>query len=469
MKPLYHAFPKAGGGALRHEIVATLTLATPIAVAMLGEIGMAMIDYVMAGRLGVQALAAAGLGGQVLFIPILWAMGALAAIGAVGAQAHGAGDAEQVSLAIRQGFRMATLLIVPCAICYALAWPVLALFEDDRQVVDMVLRILLWALPVIPLTLWFTVLRNFVTVMQRPNVVSVAALIGLGVTFIGNYAFMYGSWGLPRLGVAAIGLSASLATLAQLLTITFYVVRHRELRVYRLFAELRRYHAEMFSDLSRVGGPIALAYIFESGLFFMTTLLMGRFETEALAAHSVVMSISSVTFMIPYALSQAATVRVGYGIGEGRIEAARRAGDVAVALSAVWMLAMAGLMWVAPQTLTSLYLDPDQPGSEGVFPFAIAMMVIAALYQIADGLQVSAAGALRGLKDTRVPMVISGLGYWGFGLVGALVLAFPVGLGPIGLWLGIAIGLSVSATLLCWRWFFLSRRFARGQPVPTFE
>jgi MATE family multidrug resistance protein len=450
---------------VRQEVGRTLKLATPIAVALLGEMGMVVIDYMMAGRLGGEAVAAAGLGGQVLFIPILWAMGALAAVGAVGAQAHGAGDSEQVTLAIRQGFRMATILAIPCVVFYVVAWPVLPLFEDDAQIVDIVRTMLLWSLPIIPLTLWFTVLRNFVTIMSRPNIVTVAAFVGLGVTFIGNYAFMYGNWGMPRLGVPAIGLTASLATFAQLLTITVYVVRHPELRAYRLFQELRNYHAVMFADLTRVGLPIAFAYIFESGLFFMTTLLMGTFETDALAGHNVVMNISSIIFMIPYALSQAATVRVGICIGEGRPRAARNAGSIAVGLAIMWMLGSASLMWTQPHVLAGLYLDRELAENQSAIAYAVVMMAIAAVFQIADGVQVAASGALRGLKDTKVPMVISALGYWVFGLAGGIILAFPLGFGPIGLWMGLAIGLTVSASLLAWRWFTLSRRIVMPRPA----
>jgi len=255
-------------------------------------------------------------------------------------------------------------------------------------------------------------------------------------------------------------LTASLATFAELLTITIYVVRHKELRIYRLFKELRSYHAQMFLDLARVGVPIALAYVFESGLFFMTTLLMGTFATDALAGHNVVMNISSITFMIPYALSQAATVRVGYGIGEGKPGAARRAGTIAMMLAIFWMLATASLMWWAPNFLTGFYLDRDLVENQRAISYAVTMMAVGAVFQIADGIQVTAAGALRGLKDTKIPMLISALGYWAFGLVGAIVLAFPLGMGPIGLWLGLAIGLGVSALLLCWRWLYLSRRIA---------
>ncbi len=454
----FSGMPRAKGR-LWAEIIRTIKLASPIAVAFLGEMGMVVTDYVMAGRLGSAELAAAGLSSQILFMPIFWSMGALGGVGAVGAQAHGAKDSCQVSLAIRQGLRMATILVIPCVGFSALAWPVLPRIENDPRVVAMSFDILIWGFARIPLSLWFAVLRNFVTIVERPTIITLASFAGLFVTIVANYIFMFGALGMPKLGVAAIGLSATLTSLVQLATISIYLLMHPELRTYRLFKELRHYHAKMFTDILRVGGPIAIAYVFESGLFFLTTLLMGFFTTDALAGHNVVMSITSVSFMIPYALSQAATVRVGFCMGENNPFAARRAGMVAMSLAIGWMLLAASAMRLCPEFLAGFYLDMKSSANAGAISYVFSMMMIGALFQIADGVQVTAAGALRGFKDTKVPMMISALGYWVFGLVGAVLLAFPLGFGPLGLWMGLALGLGVSAILLSWRWFRVSHHF----------
>jgi MATE family multidrug resistance protein len=442
----------------RREVRDTLLLTLPIAAALLAEMGMGVIDYSMSGHLGPVALAAAGLGLQLLFTPMFWGMGAIAATGAVGAQAHGAGNAEAVSESMRQGFLMATLLSVPIMIIALVAIPLLPLVNKDAEVVEQVGRIILIGLPWIPLVYWFTVVRNFVTVMQRPNIVTVCAVAGLPVSFLSNYVFMYGNWGAPKLGATAVGLTGVIVAVLHLVMIVAYVEWVPELRRYRIFARLLHFNGKMMAELFKVGLPIAMAYLFETGLFFAVTVLMGVISTEALAAHNVVLNVCAMTFMIPYALSQAATVRVGYAIGAGQPEAARRAGYVAVWLGIGWMVLAASMMLIAPNLLTAVYLDLSDPANAAPTQLAASLFVIAAIFQIVDGTQVTTQGALRGLKDTKVPMILCGLGYWVFGLGSGVTMGFVLGFGARGLWWGLAIGLAVSATLLFLRWRRLSGR-----------
>jgi len=442
----------------RREVRDTLILTLPIAAALLAEMGMGVIDYSMSGELGSTALAAAGLGLQLLFTPMFWGMGAIAATGAVGAQAHGAANAEAVSESMRQGFLMATLLSMPIMGLALGAIPLLPLVNGDVEVVEQVGRIIFYGLPWIPLVYWFTVVRNFVTVMQRPTIVTICAVAGLPVSFLSNYAFMYGNWGAPNLGVAAVGLTGTIVALLHLIMIVAYVEWVPELRRYRIFARLLHFDGKMMAELFKVGLPIAMAYLFETGLFFTVTLLMGVISTEALAAHNVVLNICAMTFMIPYALSQAATVRVGYAVGARQPEAARRAGYVAVWLGVGWMVLAAATMLTMPNLLTSIYLDLSDPANAAAAQLAASLFVIAAIFQIVDGMQVSTQGALRGLKDTTVPMILCGLGYWVFGLGSGVTMGFVLGYGATGLWWGLAIGLAVSASLLFLRWRRLSGR-----------
>jgi MATE family multidrug resistance protein len=442
----------------RCEVRDTLILTAPIAGGLLAEMGQGMIDYAMAGQLGKTALAAAGLGLQLLFTPMFWGMGAITATGAVGAQAHGAGNAEAVSESMRQGFLMATLLSVPVMLLVLGALPILPLFYEDAEVVRQVRGIIFWGLPWIPLVYWFTVIRNFVTVMRRPNIVTVCAIAGLPVAALSNYVFMYGNWGAPELGVAAVGLGGSLVALLHLVIIVAYVQWVPQLRRYRIFARLLHIDVKMMVELFTVGVPIAMAYLFETGLFFTVTFLMGVISTDALSAHNVVLNVCAVTFMIPYALSQAATVRVGYAVGAGQRDAARRAGYAAVWLGIGWMVLAAATMLSVPGLLTSIYLDLSDPANAAATELAASLFVIAAIFQIVDGTQVTTQGALRGLKDTKVPMVLCGLGYWVFGLGSGVTMGFVMGFGAKGLWWGLAVGLAVSATLLYLRWRRLSGR-----------
>ena len=446
----------------RREIRDTLILTLPIAAALLAEMGMGVIDYSMSGHLDLLAhpgaLAAAGLGLQWLFTPMFWGMGVITATGAIGAQAHGGQKPETVSESMRQGFLMATLLSIPIMAIAASGLVVLPLIYDDLEVVRTVRELVFWGLPWIPLVYWFTVVRNFVTVMQRPMIVSICAVTGLPVSFLSNYVFMYGNWGAPEMGAAAVGLTGVIVAVLHLAMIVAYVQYVPELRRYHIFARLLHFDRKMMVELFRVGIPIGMAYLFETGLFFTITLLMGILSTEALAAHNVVLNVCAITFMIPYALSQAATVRVGYAVGAGEPEAARRAGYVAVWLGIGWMMIAATTMLIAPNLLISIYLDLSEPVNASATQLAASLFVIAAIFQIVDGTQVTTQGALRGLKDTTMPMVICGLGYWVFGLGSGVTMGFLMGFGAKGLWWGLAIGLAVSATLLFLRWRRLSGR-----------
>lgn len=446
----------------RREVRDTIILTIPIAAALLAEMGMGVIDYSMSGHLDPLlhpgALAATGLGLQWLFTPMFWGMGAITATGAIGAQAHGAQDAEAVSESMRQGFLMATLLSIPIMVVAVSGLLILPKVNHDADVVRQVREIVFWGLPWIPLVYWFTVVRNFVTVMQRPMIVSVCAVAGLPVSFLSNYVFMYGNWGAPEMGSAAVGLTGTLVAALHLVMIVAYVQWMPELRRYRIFARLMHFNSRMMAELFRVGLPIAMAYLFETGLFFTATVLMGVISTAALTAHNIVINIAAVTFMIPFALAQAATVRVGYAVGAQKPEAARRAGYVGIGLGVSWMMLAAITMWAAPQLLTAIYLDASIPTNVEAASLAAGLFMIAAIFQVVDGIQVTTQGALRGLKDTTVPMIICGLGYWVFGLGSGVTMGFLLGFGAIGLWWGLAVGLAVSATLLLLRWRRLSGR-----------
>jgi MATE family multidrug resistance protein len=259
------------------------------------------------------------------------------------------------------------------------------------------------------------------------------------------------------LGVTGVGISWSVASWVQFAIMVVYVRRQPLLAGYRALSDLLKADWKVLKELAHVGWPISASYGFESCMFLASTLMMTWLGQDALGAHTVVISISSVSYMIPYGLSQAATVRVGFFMGAGDPEGARRAGFVAIALGIVWM-AMTGLTMVLfPELLISLYFDVSHPDNAGAFAVALMIIPIGALFQIVDGIQCTAIGALRGLKDTRTPMVMCFVGYCVVGLLSSLLLAFVLGLGPIGVWFGIFIGLSAAGGLLTLRFQKRSR------------
>jgi MATE family multidrug resistance protein len=217
----------------------------------------------------------------------------------------------------------------------------------------------------------------------------------------------------------------------------------------RVLAEIPR--------ILRLGLPIGAMFGLETGVFVTTGIMMGLLGADALGAHQLVFNLVGLCFMVPLGIGQAATVRVAYQLGLGAPAAARRAGFVAVALGASFMAMTGVLLWAAPRTLAGAYLDLADPANDGLVAFAVQFFIIAALFQIFDGVQVIAAGALRGYQDTAVPMLIAGVGYWAIGFVGGWLLAFPLGFGAVGLWLGLALGLGVVAISLTVRLHFRAR------------
>jgi MATE family multidrug resistance protein len=440
------------------EIRATVKLAAPIALAFLAEIAIVVADAVMAGKLGEDAIAAEGLGAHLLFTPQLLAMGVLSSVAALGSHADGAQDRAMVTRVARQGLWLATLLAIPAVLITATIPTILTVAGYDPNIVSMSGGMIYVGIAGIPALLWYTALRNFATVLHKTRIVVVISLVSLAVAIFSNWLFLYGNWGAPKLGVTGVGVSWALASWVQLAIMAVYVQRERVLAAYRVLNDLLHPDGRILKDLFHVGWPISMSYAFETGLFLASSLMMARIGEAALAAHTVVISISSVSYMIPYGISQAATVRVGFYSGAGDRIGARRAGFIAILLACIWMVFTGALMVLLPHELIGLYIDITDPANAGALAVALVIIPIGALFQVVDGLQTAAIGALRGLKDTHLPMVICFIGYWVIGFGSSFILTFPLDMGAHGIWLGIFIGLAASGVLLTLRYQVLSRR-----------
>ncbi len=447
-------------GSWAAEIRATVKLAAPIALAFLAEIAIVVADAVMAGKLGEDAIAAEGLGAHLLFTPQLLAMGVLSSVAALGSHADGAQDRAMVTRVARQGLWLATLLAIPALAITATIPTMLTVAGYDPKIVGMSSGMIYVGMAGIPALLWYTALRNFATVLHKTRIVVVISLVSLAVAIFSNWLFLYGNWGAPELGVTGVGVSWALASWVQLIIMAVYVQRERVLKAYRVLNDLLHPDGHILKDLFHVGWPISMSYAFETGLFLASSLMMARISEAALAAHTVVISISSVSYMIPYGISQAATVRVGFYTGAGDPAGARRAGFIAILLACIWMVFTGALMVLAPHELIGLYIDITNPANAGALAVALIIIPIGALFQVVDGLQTAAIGALRGLKDTHFPMAICFIGYWVIGFGASFILTFPLDMGPHGIWLGIFVGLAASGTLLTWRFQTLSHRLA---------
>ena len=414
-------------------------------------IGINTTDIVMMGWLGPKELAAGALGMNIYIPLFLFGMGIATVVAPMTAQALGARDFRGVRRTVRQGFWLATLFGLIFTI---IVWngrhvllatgqdPAIALLAQDY------LQAAAWAL--LP-SLLFIVLRSFVTAHSRPRSVLVITLAAVAVNAVSNYGLMFGNLGLPRWELTGAGVTTSAVSLVMFLALLGYVLWDRRFRRYAILLRFWRPDWPRFFELFRVGVPIGLTIVAEAGLFSAAALLMGLISIDALAAHAVALQCAAVAFMVPLGLGQAATVRVGLAAGAKDHDAVTRAGWAALLAGSLFMALSALVFWFAGTFLVGLFLDTSVPENTPVIELAVSFLVIAALFQLVDGGQVIGVHALRGLSDTAVPMWLAIFGYWAIGFVASVVLAFPLGMGGIGVWIGLALGLSAAAVMLTWR------------------
>jgi MATE family multidrug resistance protein len=306
--------------------------------------------------------------------------------------------------------------------------------------------------------LLFQAMRNFVAALERPGWVLAISLSGIVMNALLGYGLIFGHFGLPALGIFGGGLASSIvwSLLAAMLAIV--ILSDRQFRRFHLFGRFWRPDWPRYRKLWRLGFPIGLAMGFEGGVFSAAAYLMGLIDAESVAAHAVALQIAALSFMVPWGLSQAATVRVGRQLGEGDKAGVLRAGWAAWVLGVGFMALMALIIWSIPRDLITIFLE-DTPENARVIGLAVSFLAIAAIFQVADGAQVVGAGMLRGLHDTRVPMIFTFVGYWAIGIGSGAWLAFRHGWQGQGIWTGLAIGLAIVAVLMIWRW---TRREALG-------
>lgn len=434
---------------LRREIAQTLGLAVPIVGAQLAQMSMSFVDVVMVGRLGTGALAAAVLGSTTFFTLSLICIGVIMAVNPTVSQAMGAGDRDEAARAARQGLWLALLLGAP--LTFALGWAEEGLLlvgqaPETAALAGDYLGAIRWGFV---FNLAFAAFRGFYEGTGRARPVLLATVVGVGVNIAANDVLMYGRWGLPALGLEGTGWSSALNMLMMAASLAIGLRVSPHLRSFGVLTGLRRPDPAMLRDLVRLGLPIGATLGLEAGLFSVGTLLVGLFGETALASHQIALNAASFTFMVPLGIGMASTVRVGTFVGAGDEDGARRAGFVAVGLGGTFMVFAALFLWLRPQWIIAIYAgttpDPEMA------TLAASLLGIAAVFQIVDGLQATASGALRGLKDTRIPMLIGAISYWGVGMGTGATLAFGMGLGSRGLWWGLTAGLATAAVLLVLR------------------
>lgn len=438
----------------RSEFRATLALSWPLVLINLAQTGMTTTDVMMMGWLGSDVLGAGALGGNLSFALLIFGIGLVSATSPMVARELGSNrhSVREVRRTVRQGFWAAAFVSVPISVILWNGEAVLLLMRQDPALAHqagLYLKASLWH--VFP-ALLAVVLRSFLAALQRPLWSLVVTLLAVVLNAFLNWGLMFGNLGAPALGIVGAGIATSLCTALSVIGLAVMIRFDRRLRRYSVFGRWWRADWPRFRALLALGLPIAATVTFEVTIFNAAVFLMGIIGPVALAAHSIVIQIASLTFMVPLGVAQAATVRVGHAFGAGDREGVRIAGWMAMALGVGFMLITATAFVVIPDVLTAAFLDMRKPDSAAVLAVALNFFVLAALFQVVDGAQAVAVGMLRGLHDTRVPMLIALFGYWGFGLPLGCLLAFVFGLGGVGIWIGLASGLALVAVLLVWRW-----------------
>jgi MATE family multidrug resistance protein len=433
------------------EIKECLLLAVPLAGAQLSQAATTFVDTVMMGTLGSQIIAAGALGAATFFLLLNIGSAIVSAVSPLAAEAYGGGRVEQVGRVVRQGLWLSVILAVPVTLLIWHSGTLLGLMGQEPENIALAegyLRAIAWGY--FP-GLGFAVLRSFVSALSRTRPVIVTMICGTLFNVAVNYVLAFGKFGLPALGLAGLGWASTLSLWGMFVALAIYILSQPQLRVYGAFANLHQFDGKIFWELVRVGVPIGVLAGVEGGFFAFATLLMGQLGTVTLAAHQIALQSAVVTFTISLGISMAATVRVGQLIGQENPKGARLAGFVSIGMAAVFMGIMGIVFWIVPGTIVSLYIDTADPANAAVVSLAKTLLGVAAMFQLVDGVQVTAAGALRGLKDTKIPLLIGILAYWAVGLTCGYTLGFVLGWGSVGLWWGFAIGLAVAAGVLTWR------------------
>jgi len=433
------------------EVRASLFLALPLAGAQMPQAAIAFVDTAMMGKLGSQTLAAGGLGAITFGALLIIGSGIVAAVSPIAAEAHGAGQPQKVGQVIRQGFGLAVLVALPMMVLIWNLRPLLHRLGQPEALLEqteLYLRAIVWGyLP----GLGFAILKDFASAISKPRSVIIITLCSVPLNILGNDVLMYGKFGLPALGLEGIGWSSTIVLWGMFLAIALHIRSQRQFRIYGIFRGFPKFDRGMIQELLHIGLPIGIIAFVETGLFTVTTFLIGQIGVAPLAAHQIALETAGVTFRIPLGIAFATTIRVGHLVGQKNLRGARFAGYVGIALGAIFMGSTALLFWTMPRPIVGLFLNVQDPANAIVVELAQVLLGVAAVFQIFDGIQVIAVGALRGLKDTRIPMLIGIFAYWGIGLVSGYGLGMVWGYGAVGLWWGLALGLAVAAGVLTWR------------------
>lgn len=432
---------------------ALLVLGLPIIGSHLAQMALHVTDTILLGRYSVNALAAVVIGGTSFFVIFIFGSGFAQAVMPLVAAAVGRGDEVQVRRDARMGMWLSLGFGV---LTYPLFWfsgdwllmlgqkPAIAAMGQDF------LRIAGWGM--VP-ALLVMALKGYLSALGRTQVVLWTTVGAVGVNLALAYPLIFGVWGAPELGIRGAAIASLTVQVGTFGALAVYAGWLPELRKYHLFQRFWRADPQALGQVFRLGWPIGVTGLAETGLFSAVSVMMGWIGTVELASHGIAMEVAALAFMVHLGLSNASTVRTGHAEGAGDVRGLRDGAMTAIALSAGFGLAMVVLFLTLPVPILSLFVDQAKPESAEILRYGTILLALAALFQLADAMQVMALGLLRGIRDTRVPMWAAAVSYWVIGIPCSYVLGFGFDMGGVGLWLGLCVGLALAAGMLMWRFW----------------
>lgn len=442
------------------EVGETLKLALPMVLTQVGQIAMMTTDFAFIGRIGPEALAAASLASRVYIIIFIFGAGLLAAILPLAAQAFGADNLAAVRRSLRMGLWLAMLLSLPIMAFMLYGEHILLSLGQAPEMTRLAQRYLFGLAWGVAPALCFEAIRNFMGALNRPEPALWIILAVIPVNALLAYLLINGKFGLPRLELFGVGFATALVNCGAFLASLWFATMCRPFREHYMLAHLWRFDWTSMRQLIVIGTPISIGAVIGYGLFSATALLAGLVSNSALAAHQIAVQVAATLFMISFGISTAAAVRVSHAVGRSDGPGVKRAGLVAMLLG-IMIAAMLTLAVITTRLeIAELFLGKSAGDATATIRLAAKLLLVGASFFITDAAKTIAAGSLRGLKDTRVPLLFAGIGYWLIGFSLSYVLGLKTGLGVIGIWIGISIGTTVYAGLLLLRFELLANRLA---------
>ncbi|MFU8862745.1 MAG: MATE family efflux transporter [Rhodobacterales bacterium] len=435
----------------KQHLRAIAVLGLPLILSHVAQFSISLTDALMLGWYDVTALAAQVLGGMMFFVLFLFGSGFAWAVMPMVAEAEAAGESQQVRRVTRMAMWLSILFGAVSMPLMLWSEPILlglGQTEEIAREASRYLRVAGWG--IFP-ALLVMVLKSYLAALERTQVVLWVTVGAVVVNVIVNYALIFGNWGAPELGIVGAAWASVAVQVVSLVLLAIYAALVT--KEHALFIRFWRPDWEAFGQVFRLGWPIGITTLAEVGLFAASSVMMGWLGTLPLAAHGIALQISSLMFMIHLGLGNVATVRAGRALGARDIYSLRRGAQMVLMLSLVTVAVTVVLFLAVPEFLMGLFLSPDEPDRPGVIAIGVVLLAAAALFQLADAAQVMALSLLRGVQDTRVPMIIATLSYWAVGMPVAYVLGFVLNWGGVGVWLGLAIGLALAGVFMMWRFW----------------